>query len=115
MMLTSIDQIQNNVLYGVAYGYKECCIKYFHRRQFNGDMFKGLQHKLTGTGFICCPECNENFTEDEIKADIKKHRLCKDEFPSYKDIDLREIEFDTEQIQKMNMMVSDISHELKIY
>lgn len=74
-MLHSKNQVINNVLYGYAFGYKPCCISYFNIRQFNGDMFNPTERKLQETGFICCPDCDENYSEDALITDINEKRL----------------------------------------
>lgn len=115
MVITHKEQVINNVLYGVAYGYKNCCIDYFHIRQFNGDMYKFQVRQLHGTGFICCPECNENLTANQMVEGINRRRLVKEGFPSYKEIDLNDIKFTNEDIAKMNELIPRIIKELNEY
>lgn len=63
-------------VYGVYYGYPECCIVNF----ING---KHLENKETnpfsGTGFLCCDDCREKGLEAIIKQ-INSQRFCDMEF-----------------------------------
>lgn len=118
MMLTHREQVINNVLYGVAYGYQNCCIHYFHIRQFNGDMFKDNgDRKLTGTGFICCPECDENVSADKMIEGINDRRLVDTKFPEdmKEIIDLNDIDFSTDDIKRMNELIPKILTDLNEY
>ena len=97
-MLNSVKQVINFVSEGLVLGYKPCCIKYFTVRLVNGDLqrdmlasrlgFPGserLVKKLTGTGFICCAECNEKYSEEELITDINSRRIYPVPFPSEED------------------------------
>jgi len=79
-MIHTKDQVINNILYGIAFGYNSCCIKYFNVRQVNGELFQQRERKLTGTGFICCNECNEKYSEQELTQQINKNRLVSTKF-----------------------------------
>ena len=83
--LYSKEQVINNTLLGLSYGYDDCCITYFHERQVNGDMIKEIhggesKRKLNGTGFICCPFCNDKYTENEMLNTINSKRLIDSNF-----------------------------------
>jgi len=88
-MLENRDQLLNNIIYGVAMGYNSCCITYFNLRQVNGDMFKdmssNIERKLTGTGFMCCPECDAKYTEKELIDQINQKRLIDSSFPNMRE------------------------------
>jgi len=89
-MIQTTTQVLNNVLYGISFGYSSCCIEYFHLRQVNGDMFeefhkpqpKSANRKLDGTGFIACPQCESNFSKEEIIDSINENRYVANTFPS---------------------------------
>ena len=88
-MIRTTTQVLNNILYGVSLGYPSCCIEYFHLRQVNGDMFQEIfednlkdnKRKLNGTGFICCPNCNSNYSESKLIENINDNRYVSNKFP----------------------------------
>lgn len=83
--LTNRIQVVNNVMYGKLYGYSDCCIRYFHMRQVNGDMMdpdQPVRHHQ-GTGFICCPKCNEEKNAFQIHVEIAGRRRTSVPFMSH--------------------------------
>lgn len=120
-MLHSKTQILNNVIYGFEFGYPTCCIKYFNVRQVNGQMFSDIQSganenkKLFGTGFICCPDCNDKFSEEELVELINSNRLRLQNFPFQDDesLDIQKTQMlDTELI---NNFISEVISEVEQY
>ena len=112
-MLYSKTQVLNNIIFGIEYGYPHCCIKYFNVRQVNGELQKSLQtsnlkkQKLFGTGYICCPQCNLDFSEEELIENINLNRLRTNKFPNQ-----NECELDPEKIllldkDKITQLISD--------
>lgn len=67
---------------GIYYGYPRCCIDDFlvTVEDFQVRRIRRLPRKLTGTGYVPCPICNEK-TEEELKDVINKNRVCPIPFP----------------------------------
>ena len=82
-ILQSKEQVLNNVLYGYAIGYSSCCIKFFHTRQLDmSELMSIRERKLSGTGFICCPKCESDCSEDELVERINSKRMVNSDFPN---------------------------------
>ena len=78
--MLSIEQVYSNVVFGIAYGYPECCITHFHVRQVDGTLFNNPNPKLLGSGYVCCNKCNNTLSEKEMEAGINRRRIISEEF-----------------------------------
>ena len=78
--MLSPEQIYSNVIFGIAFGYPECCIKHFHKRQFDGTLFDEPNKKLLGSGYVCCNKCNDLLPEKEMEDAINKRRRIPGDF-----------------------------------
>ncbi len=67
-------------IYGLFFGYPECCVKQFTHDVDNGISTKGK--KLWGTGYIPCNNCNTTKTEQQLIDNINKRRSYSKAFPS---------------------------------
>lgn len=68
--------IESRHILGRYYGYPECCIRFFCDESRN----KKKRHKLAGTGYIPCHDCNQ-LGENELIAKILKNRIAPTDFP----------------------------------
>lgn len=72
--------------YGIYFGYPRCCVDNFLRNVMIPFWYENKNlypdgRLLDGTGFIPCPECNKEHTEESLTALINSKRHCKDPFP----------------------------------
>lgn len=63
--------------FGTYFGFPPCCIADFLTR----DSAPRIPRKLSGTGYIPCPSCNEKPVE-ALVATIRQNRICSAPFPS---------------------------------
>ena len=73
------DNLISNITNGYIYGYSYCCIENFILRNLKETKSQS-DMKLKGTGFICCKECDEKYSEVELINKINKNRLIQDKF-----------------------------------
>lgn len=85
------DQQTKWRLWGWYHGYPECCIEHFVANAGKGlwadyiQKFNNKLPKLYGSGFVCCPDCLENKTAEQLTAEIAKHRHSQLDFPQMLD------------------------------
>lgn len=65
--------------YGLYFGYPQCCINSFIKHATVPLWYESITlypegRKLSGTGYVPCPECNAKFTEKELIDNINKNR-----------------------------------------
>lgn len=70
---------------GLWFGYPECCCNgfcnTFDGRDFSDDIM------FAGTGFIPCPQCQATMTEEQLRTEIERNRLCTQPFPEHDEDD----------------------------
>lgn len=64
--------------HGRYFGYPDCCINAFAMFDHIGKP----KRKLWGTGFVPCYTCDQTKTEDQLKEEIERNRLCPIPFPN---------------------------------
>jgi len=116
MSLYSVEQVFCNVVFGLSYGYNPCCIRHFHVRQFNGEIFNPPANRpLTGTGFMCCPECSKK-SESQLISEINEKRLIPSTFNSSgsDNFDIPEL-MDLVDENKVDTLISEVVSDLSPY
>lgn len=64
---------------GLVFGYPRCCVDAFCKSEHLKDKH-WRSRPLIGTGFVCCAECAETKTAEELSDEIKRHRRVSWEF-----------------------------------
>lgn len=79
-LLFEFNEIRNETMpvLGKYLGYPPCCVNEFSN---NFRKKKISKRKLSGTGYVPCFYCNKKTTE-ELLSEIRKNRICSDEFPN---------------------------------
>ena len=92
--------------HGIYYGYPLCCMQDFYKHDT-----LARQHAMTdkykfpslhGKGYIPCDDCYTNKTEEQLLAEIAKHRVCPTTFPEeiYKEGYWSSIDWHAEMVVK---------------
>tara|TARA_R110000868_G_C10973188_1_gene771502 strand:- start:43887 stop:44186 length:300 start_codon:yes stop_codon:yes gene_type:complete len=75
------------IIMGYQFGYPKCCVSHFLKRVQKSDVILRQEFmyetpkKLSGTGYIPCPHCNETKTEEELIKTINTNRKVTSKFP----------------------------------
>jgi hypothetical protein len=110
-MLENTQQVLNNILEGIGFGYSDCCIIYHSLRQVNGDMFEepDVRPLWQGSGYICCPQCTATKNHFQVHVEIAGRRLYSGFFPQHSDQDSDDI---GEALQMQKKRINYLYHTM---
>jgi len=78
-----IDVHSERQMYGEYFGYPKCCVKYFVENFDELPILNKRRKPLHGSGFIPCPDCSLNKTEEELIKEINENRKYEKPFAPF--------------------------------